>query len=164
MNISYFQTLAKYNIWANNMVISWLEQISDDDWMKELGGSMSSLATTVIHIASAEKIWFERLMGEVNPFLGSYFNGNKNEAIAIWKKTSQNLNAYLEEFQEFTLSDYFAYKNLAGEELTSKKIDVFAHVFNHSTYHRGQIVNYLRQIGFKGVSSTDLITYYRFIA
>ncbi|WP_223233283.1 DinB family protein [Chitinophaga sp. CF418] len=32
---------------------------------------------------------------------------------------------------------------------------------NHSTYHRGQLVNMLRQVGFTQLSSTDLATYYR---
>jgi uncharacterized damage-inducible protein DinB len=38
--ISYLSTLAQYNIWANNLTISWLEQISEIDWQKDLGGSM----------------------------------------------------------------------------------------------------------------------------
>lgn len=162
MNINYFQTLAKYNIWANNLAIYWLEQISVTDWNKNLGGSMPSLAATVAHIAGAEKIWYERLSSKiVEPFLTTYFKGNRNDTIKIWKEVSRNLSAFLEELPEYTLTDNLDYKNLAGTEFTSKKFEAIAHVFNHSTYHRGQIINYLRQIGFKEVSSTDLITYYR---
>lgn len=162
MNINYFQTLAKYNIWANNLAIYWLEQISETDWNKNLGGSMPSLAATVAHIAGAEKIWYERLSSKiVEPFLTTYFKGNRNDTIKIWKEVSRNLSAFLEELPEYTLTDNLNYKNLAGTEFTSKKFEAIAHVFNHSTYHRGQIINYLRQIGFKEVSSTDLITYYR---
>jgi uncharacterized damage-inducible protein DinB len=38
---------------------------------------------------------------------------------------------------------------------------IFGHVFNHSTYHRGQIVTMLRQAGFIGVHSIDMSTYFR---
>jgi uncharacterized damage-inducible protein DinB len=161
MDLAYFKTLSQYNIWANNLTINWLEQISEEDWNKNLGGSMPSIAATVAHIAGAEKIWHERLTGKVTPFLTSYFKGNKEEAIAIWKDSSQNLSNLVNELPAFTLTDFFDYQNIAGDAFTSKKIEAIAHVFNHSTYHRGQIVNYLRQIGFTGVSSTDLITYYR---
>ncbi|HEU5394788.1 MAG TPA: DinB family protein [Candidatus Methylomirabilis sp.] len=34
------------------------------------------------------------------------------------------------------------------------------HVVNHSTYHRGQVITMLRQLGAKPVA-TDLIAYYR---
>jgi uncharacterized damage-inducible protein DinB len=164
MDLAYFKTLSQYNIWANNLTINWLEQISEADWNKDLGGSMPSIEATVAHIAGAEKVWFERLSSKkAEPFLTTYFKGNKKETIEIWKETSKNLSIFLEELPEFTLTDYFNYTNLAGTEFTSKKFEAIAHVFNHSTYHRGQIINYLRQIGFKEVSSTDLITYYRSI-
>ncbi len=160
-NITYLQSLANYNIWANNLVISWLQQISEEDWQKDLGGSMPSIATTVIHIAGAEKIWFERLNNEVSPFLTTYFKGNKEEIIEIWETASQNLSVFLSKISIEKLEEVFEYKNLAGDTFSSKKIEALAHVFNHSTYHRGQIVNYLRQIGFNKLSSTDLINYYR---
>ena len=38
---------------------------------------------------------------------------------------------------------------------------VFAHVVNHGTYHRGQLVTMLRQVGFSNVGSTDLLGIYR---
>jgi uncharacterized damage-inducible protein DinB len=37
---------------------------------------------------------------------------------------------------------------------------MFRHFINHSSYHRGQIVTFLRQLG-ASPPSTDLILYYR---
>ena len=37
---------------------------------------------------------------------------------------------------------------------------MFRHFINHSSYHRGQIVTFLRQLG-ATPPSTDLILYYR---
>jgi uncharacterized damage-inducible protein DinB len=37
---------------------------------------------------------------------------------------------------------------------------MFRHFINHSSYHRGQIVTFLRQLG-TPPPSTDLILYYR---
>ena len=32
---------------------------------------------------------------------------------------------------------------------------MLVHVFNHSTYHRGQLINMLRQLGIEKVPTTD---------
>jgi len=37
---------------------------------------------------------------------------------------------------------------------------IMQHVVNHGTYHRGQVIAMLRQLGAKGVA-TDLIAFYR---
>jgi len=35
------------------------------------------------------------------------------------------------------------------------------HVFNHGTYHRGQLVNMLRQLGIEKIPQTDFIVWSR---
>lgn len=161
MNKEYFENLAKYNIWANSKVFSWLNQISDSQWNTKLVGSMESIAATCIHTAGAEKIWLDRLDGLNTPFLTTTFNGGKAELIEIWNIASVNLNTYISNLPENEFETEFDYKNMAGQKFTSKRFEAFAHVFNHSTYHRGQIVNYLRQVGFTDVGSTDLIAFFR---
>jgi len=37
----------------------------------------------------------------------------------------------------------------------------FQHLVNHGTYHRGQVITMLRQLGVNGPPSTDLIAFYR---
>ncbi len=161
MDKEYLQKLAEYNIWANELVIGWLGQITDDQWSRKLVGSMDSISATCAHIAGAEKAWGERFNNIKEPFLTSYFKGSKNELIPIWKSASNNLLAYIQNKSNADLAGSFDYQNIKGEAFTSKYVDALAHVFNHSTYHRGQIVNYLRQVGFTDVGSTDLITFFR---
>lgn len=161
MNKLYFLKLAQYNVWANNIVINWLNQITEDQWNTKLVGSMDSISATCTHIAGAEKIWLERLENRTEPFLSANFSRSKSELVAIWHKASHSFEHYISEIEETDFEKSFDYLNKNGDPFTSKKSEVLAHVFNHSTYHRGQIVNYLRQIGFTAVSSTDLITYYR---
>jgi uncharacterized damage-inducible protein DinB len=36
---------------------------------------------------------------------------------------------------------------------------VLLHIFNHATYHRGQLVTMLRQAGEKKIPGTDMITF-----
>lgn len=160
MNKSYFLELAQYNIWANQKMTHWLSQISEEQWSQKLIGSFDSLEATAIHTAGSEKIWFERLNNQANSFLTLTFEGNKNDLIEIWKNASENLKNYIAEVSEENLMETFAYKSLKREDFSRVKYQAIAHVFNHSTYHRGQLVNYLRQVGFTDVDTTDLIYFY----
>lgn len=36
---------------------------------------------------------------------------------------------------------------------------ILMHVFNHATYHRGQLVTMLRQLGVKKIPQTDFMVY-----
>jgi len=79
----------------------------------------------------------------------------------LWKKSSKQLRNFIVSFDESKMNDTFSFKRFNGEENTMKYYEVFAHVFNHSTYHRGQVVTMLRQAEFATIQSTDLLGFYR---
>lgn len=162
MNKSYFIELANYNIWANNIVADWLLQISEEQWNETIISSFNSIALTCIHIAGAEKIWYERWINKPNQvFLFAEFKGSKNELVDIWKQASKNIQSFIETIDEQDLNKIFAFKRLNGDNNEMLYWQSFAHVINHSTYHRGQLVTMLRQVGFTNVASTDYLTYTR---
>jgi uncharacterized damage-inducible protein DinB len=51
------------------------------------------------------------------------------------------------------------YQNLKGETWRYPLWQQMHHVVNHSTYHRGQVVTMLRQLG-AAAPATDLLVYY----
>jgi uncharacterized damage-inducible protein DinB len=162
MTKEYFTALAKYNRWANDKVISWCQAIDDHQWNQKIVSSFSSISETVLHVVGAEKIWCERLEDNVNTvWLPSVFTGGKDDAIAAWQSSSLSLIEFTEGMAPQRLEDKLFYKRINGEAFTQPVFEVLSHVFNHSTYHRGQIVTMLRQVGFTDVSSTDLSLFYR---
>lgn len=161
MTKNYFIQLADYNIWANNMVHSWFEKITDEQWTQPIISSFKSIAETAVHTAGAEKIWFERLNKiENSVFLTSEFKGTKQDAIEVWGKTSQNLQSFIENFDEPKMNDSVSFKRPDGNLYELAYYQIFAHVLNHSTYHRGQMVTMLRQVGYTGLSSIDMSTFF----
>jgi uncharacterized damage-inducible protein DinB len=162
MTKEYFTDLAKYNRWANEKIISWCQAIDDEQWNQEIVSSFPRIAATVLHIVGAEQIWAERLQNVKNPdWLPSTFIGDKDDTIAAWRKSSDLLIQFTEIMHPERLLENQYYKRINGEEFTQPVYEILSHVFNHSTYHRGQIVTMLRQVGFEDVSSTDLLNYYR---
>jgi uncharacterized damage-inducible protein DinB len=161
MTKNYFIELGDYNIWANDLVHSWFANITDEQWEQPITSSFKSIAETTVHTAGAEKIWLERLNKVEKPtFLTAEFKGSKQDAIDVWKKTSQGLKSFIENFDETKLQTSMKFKRVDGNTYELLHYQVLAHVFNHSTYHRGQLVTMLRQVGFTGMSSTDLSTFF----
>lgn len=160
MTKNYFIELADYNIWANDIVHSWFEKITDEQWEQPIVSSFKSIAETSVHTAGAEKIWLERLNKVENPvFLTDEFSGSKPDAIAIWEKTSAGLKSFIENLEESKLESPVSFKRPNGNIYELLHYQIFAHVFNHSTYHRGQLVTMLRQVGFNSLSSIDFSSY-----
>jgi len=164
MSKEYFIELAGFNRWANDIVQSWLEQITDEQWSQPIVSSFNSIGETVIHVIGAELIWLDRLKGVEQAkqvWFASVFKGSKKEAIETWKKSSQDLETFLKGFDETKMKTGLYFKRLNGDEYNVPHYQVLAHIFNHATYHRGQLVTMLRQIGFTDVSSTDITFYFR---
>jgi len=162
MTKNYFTDVAAYNVWANNIVWGWLDQISSEQWNQNIISSFNSIGETVLHVVSAETIWLDRLNKEEAPiWVQSTFKGSKDETIELWKRSTAGLKKFMDDFNEAGMMDLLVFKRINGERYEMPHYQVFAHVFNHSTYHRGQLVTMLRQTGFTNVGSTDMLGFYR---
>lgn len=163
MTKDYFIELAGYNVWANAQACSWLENITDEQWEQPVVSSFGNIAATVIHIANAEKIWVDRMnLVEVNKQVWlTSFSGTKKEALDLWRNASLNLGAFITGFDEKKLETDLHFTRLNGDSYVMAYYQVLAHILNHSTFHRGQIVTMLRQVGFTDITTTDITQYFR---
>lgn len=161
MTKEYFLALANYNNWTDDIAIEWLNQINDEQWNRPIISSFSSIKQTVIHLVSAKKIWIDFWTKAPNPvYLSSEFKGTKDELIEIWEKASVDLTNFMEKFSDenYRQPVSFIYPN--GREGQMIFWQTFHHFVNHATYHRGQLVTLLRQVGFTSFTNTDLATYF----
>jgi uncharacterized damage-inducible protein DinB len=63
--------------------------------------------------------------------------------------------------KEVNLTHVFAYRNSKKEQFKEPVYQVLMHVFNHATYHRGQMVTMMRQLDVKTIPATDFIVFSR---
>jgi uncharacterized damage-inducible protein DinB len=153
--------LSKYNIWANKKMIDVLLQLDEETLDREIISSFNSLRTTVYHTWGAEHIWLQRFQLAEHPvWMPAVFTGTFSEACALWEEQSKGLQAFVEkQFSDEALQHVFEYLNLQRIPQKAKVSDVLLHVFNHSTYHRGQLVTMLRQAGVRKIPSTDIVQF-----
>jgi uncharacterized damage-inducible protein DinB len=150
-----------YNLWANRLLVDVLLSLPDEVVEKNLKGSFGSLRATAEHIWVAEHIWLQRLLmaekvGPPNENLPSNFE----TVCRAWLTCSEALHHFTEKiFDDRGLLHEFHYYNIAGEQQKSSVWECLLHVANHGSFHRGQLVNYLRQSGVKTIPSTDFMAY-----
>jgi len=70
------------------------------------------------------------------------------------------MSEFVSELTDERLSSVLIYKTMEGKQFSNILWQMMQHLINHSTYHRGQVVTMLRQLGVKPIG-TDLITFYR---
>jgi uncharacterized damage-inducible protein DinB len=157
----YLSLLSKYNIWANIEVCKWLTQLTEEQFERSLASSFPTIKATITHIIAAESIWLQRL-NKVLPtnWIGNNDLGTKVDIIQLWNKTSLDLNHFCDNIPNEKLLEVIKFYRLNGEENSLSIQEMCTHVFNHSTYHRGQLVTMFRSVGFTEVSPTDLLIYY----
>ena len=62
---------------------------------------------------------------------------------------------------EMALEHVFQYYNSKKEMFKQPVWQMILHVLNHGTYHRGQLVNMLRQLGIEKIPQTDFVVWSR---
>jgi uncharacterized damage-inducible protein DinB len=157
----YIKSLSQYNIWANGLISDWIRQLSDEQWTMPQQSSFPTIADTVAHIIAAEAIWLQRLTLVAEPrWIGNDNLGTRMDYITMWSKTSKELKEYCDSIDKEKLEEVINFKRLNGEAHSLSVQPILGHVFNHSTYHRGQIVTMMRGVGYDEISSTDLSTFF----
>ncbi len=151
-----------YNLWANGKIADFIANADEKLFDMEVISSFPSLRKTVYHIWDAEYIWLKRMQGEsLSEWPSKNFNGSATDATDGWLACSQQLLEHIGVSDADYASSTITYQNMKGDEFTTTVEGIVMHVVNHGTFHRGQIITMLRQLGYTNLSSTDLITFLR---
>ena len=160
MTLSELKLLHAYNSWAANRIFVALATIPTDKYMQDLKSSHGGIHGTLVHTVGAEKVWLERFQGAPQEFLSKNPPKSLAELKTVWEKVGYDTAKWLSSMSDKKLGETFTMKTPKGDTFTHVFWQAFQHVVNHSSYHRGQIITMLRQLGEKPVS-TDLIQFYR---
>ena len=162
MHLKDIHTLYEYNYWANHALLDIVEGLSEDQFKKDLGSSHGGIHGTLFHAMGAEEIWLKRWKGE-SP---TSFNKAKDyptfDALTKhWHMVEHEMMGFCHMLKtDADILRVITYRDLKGNEYSQPLYHLMQHLANHSTYHRGQVVTLLRQLGVKPIG-TDLVAYYR---
>jgi len=155
------RTLFQYNAWADRRLLDACAALTNEQFTRNLGSSFSSVRDTVAHLYGAEFVWNERIQGRSPTSLVS--GAGFPDLASVRAKLEEMDQFYIDYVSKLTQQDLdriMRYKTFSGDEFSNPLWQSLHQLTNHASYHRGQIVTMLRQLGVKPVS-TDLIGFYR---
>ena len=156
------QQYAAYNIWANKIILERIARLPDDIIYKETKSSFTSIYKTVVHLMDVESIWWQRLkLQEHVEWPGKSFNGAFEELSKQLLFLSRQWSEWVSNSNEVNLTHVFAYHNSKKEYFKQPVYEMLLHLFNHQTYHRGQLVTMMREHGIEKIPATDFIVFSR---
>ena len=160
MNRDDIQLLYRYNRWANATILKAVAPLSAEDFSRKLGGSFPSVRETVVHIMGAEWIWLRRWKAVSPPALLSAAEfPDLNSIKRKWPEIETEQMDFVAGITDTALHQPLKYVNLKGQPFEYPLGCVMQHLVNHGSYHRGQVTNFLRQLGAQPVA-TDLLVYF----
>lgn len=159
-SINILRELHAANHWANK---SLLELIPEDLYVADAKGSYNSIKALYTHIWDAQTVWYNRLTGNANAAMPSKsFEGDYDALRAAILVSSENYCNLLADKTDGYLGEMLHYTNLQGKTFEQPNYQILLQITHHSSYHRGQVVDKLRALGFDGkIPQTDVIAWYR---
>jgi len=158
MNPADMLDLFRYNAWANERIIASVLRLPAEALTQDLGGSFPTLHRTFAHIVSAEWLWLERWLGHSPAAApGWVASADLAQLIRQLHEVQAKQDGYLAGLSEAALGASCSFTLLSGQAGSQTYRDLFLHVVNHSTYHRGQLAAMLRRLGTPALSSDFLV-------
>ena len=156
------QQYATYNTWANQKLGEVILSLPPEMQVAEITSSFRSIHLTMLHMHDAESIWWQRMKLQENVVPpSSTFKGNTKELFHLLIQQNKLYEDWMNASSEMALQHVFKYYNTKREPFKQPTYLVLLHVFNHGTYHRGQLVTLLRQLGQTKIPQTDFIIWSR---
>jgi uncharacterized damage-inducible protein DinB len=156
------QQYAAHNAWANGQLLDVVAGLTTAQQNEPLVSSFAGLYPTVLHLLDAESIWWQRLRLSENIVRPSdTFAGSFDELKKALLQQSATIGQWVNNLNEHQLQHVIGYQRSKTEQYKQPVCQVLLHLFNHGSYHRGQLVTMLRQLGVSSIPATDFNAYLR---
>jgi uncharacterized damage-inducible protein DinB len=135
--------LFAYDAWANRRLLRAASDLSARDFTRDLGASFGSVRGTFLHIMWGEKryLHFWRTRARIDDAKVDDYP-DVASLLSAWAAIETERCEFADSLSDEALDSRLT---LRGHEYALRHL--VQHVANHSTYHRGQVVLLLRQLG-----------------
>src|SRR2546425_7860189 len=155
------RALFAFNAWASRRIFDGVGQLAPADYLRDLKSSHGGVHGTLCHMVWAEQRWLHRWLGKPAPAVPQGKDlASLADVRARWEEVEAERGRFLRDLTVAQLADTIAIKPTTGGEYRHSFGDMLRHVVDHSSYHRGQVITLMRQLGVKP-PSTGLILFCR---
>ncbi len=148
ISLAAIAELFDHDWWARDRQLRACAALSDEQFLRPLGGSFSSIRDTLVHMVAVEWLWLERWRGRSPRALLDPREFPTVAAVADrWRDVERGIKEYLAGIDAEALERPITCVSTRGQSWTYALWRMVLHLVNHQGYHRGQVTNYLRQLG-----------------
>jgi uncharacterized damage-inducible protein DinB len=143
MTVNEARRLAAYNRWANRRLLVAASLLAPIDFTRDLHSSFGSVRGTLVHILWVERRWLR--FWQDGTFIPDADPDEYQDAAALqaaWDRVEQDQQSFAAELTDAKLAGRLT---VNGQQHTLG--DLLQNSVTHSTYHRGQLAAFLRQLG-----------------
>ena len=160
MNLQDAQQLIAFNQWADRQFFDALRSLTEESYNRDLHSSHGGIHGTLAHLVGVEKAWLDRWRQQATKAAAEVAQlTSLDELRAYWEGVCAEMSDFLQGLDEQTLHHTLTTQPLIGQ-VTATYAQMIQHVVDHSSYHRGQIVAMLRQLGVTP-PSTGMMRFFR---
>lgn len=145
---SHFLKLFDYDAWAN-------EKVAECILEKPIENQKIILLFS--HLLAAQKTWLNRCLGNESQVKLWEMEKDWNH---LRLANQQEWINYIQSLNEEDFEQILSYQTSTGIPFKTALKDIFTHLINHGTYHRGQIIQLLKEER-DSVPATDFILFVR---
>lgn len=150
-----------YIYWSRDRVLNILDTIDPADFTRDLHSSHKSIHETLVHMFGSEKLWMTRWKGESPTGREKPEDYPTVQAVRQrWSEVEAGIREHLASMHAEDAAKLVQYKTLEGAPVAYPWWQTAFQVTNHSSYHRGQVITMLRQLGV-AATGTDIIMYFK---
>jgi uncharacterized damage-inducible protein DinB len=161
MTLHEAKLLLAFNSWATQKIFDAVASLPVEQVRQDMKASHRSIHGTLAHLVASEELWCSRLRG-----IPGSSGTNPTEAPDIadlkkrWETAGFATARWLGTLSDRKLQEPFSFTTMQGATLTHTFAQAIQHLVDHGTYHRGQVVVLLRQLGVKP-PSTGMMGFFR---
>ena len=147
---AYFESLARYHVWATEKLLEQIAAISEEDYRRDCGLFFHSIHGTLNHMLVSERHWYSRIADGISlkMALDAELESRRDLLARAVADASQHWGAWLSSDPQRDYSGNLQYTRATGAPAVAPLTAVLGHVFNHATHHRGQITAALTAMGY----------------
>lgn len=163
MSKALFRQFAAYNRWANARLYAAALAMDEEPYRRDTGMAFGSLHRTLNHILVGDRIWLARITGEGEaPARLDAILFEDRQALADARAAEdERIVAVIDSYDEAAFGETISYHNTSGKAFEQRLGDIWLHVFNHQTHHRGQAHGCCEIVTGKEPPSLDMVLFQR---
>ncbi|MBC8170217.1 MAG: DinB family protein [Anaerolineae bacterium] len=163
MNIDYIRTIITYNYAVHQQLWDSIMHLTDEQYVQSVDYSTGSIRNHIVHLASADQRWIARVNGDPLPDrLNAEDFPDRASARQKWAEVETHVTGTVQALDDAALQKVIHYELKRANDITIQAAtpvwQILAHIVNHGTDHRAQVLAILH--GFEAPTfEQDLMIY-----